>query len=96
MLKPLRGILRELSVVSCGCFDARKVFVTMERRIKSIFIHAFQDAGTFDLDRVRRCCQAYPQTDGRLVPVCVRNVLHATEQAGDGNPRRRKADATGG
>jgi uncharacterized radical SAM superfamily Fe-S cluster-containing enzyme len=62
---------------SCGCFDARTMFTTTERRIKSIFIHAFQDAGTFDLDRARRCCQAYPQPDGRLLPACVRNVLGA-------------------
>ena len=46
-----------------------------ERRIKSIFIHAFQDVETFDLSRVRRCCQAYPQPDGRLIPICVHNVL---------------------
>lgn len=78
VLKTLRAILKEMSEPSQGgCFDARKAFTTNERRVKSIFIHAFQDSGTFDLDRVRRCCQAYPHKDGRLVPACVRNVLHA-------------------
>jgi uncharacterized radical SAM superfamily Fe-S cluster-containing enzyme len=72
VLDTLRNILAEMS---CACFDARKAFTTAERRIKSIFIHAFQDADTFDLARVRRCCNAYPQPDGRLVPACVRNVL---------------------
>ena len=33
------------------------------------------DADTFDLARVRRCCQAYPRPDGMLIPACVRNVL---------------------
>jgi uncharacterized radical SAM superfamily Fe-S cluster-containing enzyme len=72
VLKTLRGLLRELS---CGCFEPRAAFSLAERRVKSIFVHAFQDAGSFDLARVRRCCNAYPQPDGRLVPACVQNVL---------------------
>lgn len=68
----LRNILRELSG---SFFDPRQAFYIAERRIKSIFIHAFQDADTFDLARVRRCCNAYVQVDGTLVPVCVHNVL---------------------
>jgi len=72
VLSTLRGIFRE---ISCSCFDPRNAFTLMERRVKSIFIHAFQDADTFDLARVRRCCQAYPQPDGRLIPACVHNVL---------------------
>jgi hypothetical protein len=75
VLNTLRGILRQVSRQGCGCFDPRTAFGTFEKRVKSIFIHAFQDAETFDLARVRRCCQAYPQRDGTLVPACVRNVL---------------------
>ena len=74
VMKTLRGILDSL-VAGCGCFDPRRVFLATERRLKSIFIHAFQDCDTFDLARVRRCCHAYPQPDGTLVSVCVRNVL---------------------
>jgi 7,8-dihydro-6-hydroxymethylpterin dimethyltransferase len=74
VMKTLRGILDSLTT-GCGCFDPRQAFLLAERRIKSIFIHAFQDADTFDLARVRRCCHAYPQPDGTLVPVCVNNVL---------------------
>ena len=77
ILGTLRRVLRETSGrAACDCFDPRAAFAAGERRVKSVFIHAFQDAGTFDLDRVRRCCQAYPQPDGRLLPACVRNVLH--------------------
>ena len=72
VMKALRSILDEMS---CSCFDPRKAFTIAERHIKSIFIHAFQDAETFDLSRVRRCCQAYPQPDGKLIPACVHNVL---------------------
>lgn len=74
VMKTLRRILDQMST-SCSCFDPRKAFTIAERNIKSIFIHAFQDVETFDLSRVRRCCQAYPQTDGKLIPACVHNVL---------------------
>jgi len=72
VMKTLRGILDE---ISSSRFDAREAFAVAERHVKSIFIHAFQDVDDFDLSRVRRCCQAYPQPNGRLMPVCVYNVL---------------------
>jgi 7,8-dihydro-6-hydroxymethylpterin dimethyltransferase len=73
VMKTLRRLLDEMT---CSCFDPRQAFLSTERRIKSIFLHAFQDADTFDLARVRRCCNAYPQIDGQLIPACVRNVCH--------------------
>ena len=76
ILSTLRNILREMSNPSTCCsFDARGVFTFAERKVKSIFIHSFQDRETFDMARIRRCCQAYPQPDGRLIPACVHNVL---------------------
>lgn len=81
VLATLRGLLREISASACGCFDPRRAFTTMERKVKSVFIHAFQDAETFDLARVRRCCQAYPQEDGTLRPACVHNVLRRGDAA---------------
>ncbi|MFA6567046.1 MAG: radical SAM protein [Victivallales bacterium] len=77
VLKTLKGILKEMS--SCS-FDPKKAFEQAERRIKSIFIHAFQDADTFDLSRVRRCCQGYPQADGKLIPACVNNVFRRSRK----------------
>lgn len=75
VLRTLKNILKDLpKAMDCCCFDPRKAFRLGERKIKSIFIHSFQDADTFDLARVRRCCQAYPQRDGMLLPACVRNV----------------------
>ncbi len=70
VLGTLRAILKELGAAR---FDPRTAFAAAERRVKSIFIHAFQDAATFDLSRARRCCNAYVQPDGTLLPVCVRN-----------------------
>jgi hypothetical protein len=76
ILSTLRNILREMSNPPTYCsFDARLAFALAERNVKSIFIHAFQDGDTFDLARIRRCCQAYPQPDGKLIPACVHNVL---------------------
>jgi 7,8-dihydro-6-hydroxymethylpterin dimethyltransferase len=77
VLKTIRSLLKELP---CGCFNPRQTFAVMERRVKSIFIHAFQDCETFDLARVRRCCNAYPQPDGRLMPACAHNVLKRSVQ----------------
>jgi 7,8-dihydro-6-hydroxymethylpterin dimethyltransferase len=79
VMRTLRGLLDEMAR---DRFDCRRAFLSSERRVKSIFIHAFQDAETFDLARVRRCCNGYPQPDGRLMPACVHNVLRrrSTEQ----------------
>jgi uncharacterized radical SAM superfamily Fe-S cluster-containing enzyme len=81
VLGTLRNILKKMSRTSCGPFDPREAFTLAERKVKSIFIHAFQDAETFDLARVRRCCQAYPQPDGKLIPACVHNVLRRDRSA---------------
>jgi len=72
VIATVRRILREMAATG---YDPRTAFLAAERRVKSIFLHAFQDAATFDLARVRRCCQAYPQPDGRFIPACVRNVF---------------------
>lgn len=72
VMETVRGLLRE---TACSRFDPRKAFGLAERRVKSIFIHGFQDADSFDLARARRCCNGYPQPDGRVIPACVHNVL---------------------
>ena len=51
----------------------REVLELGTRNIKSVFIHHFMDRSNFDLARVVKCCNHYPQTDGRLMPACVRN-----------------------
>ena len=65
-----------LTTATAGGYSPRKAMETGERAVKSIFIHQFMDPDTFDLARVRKCCQVYPQPDGRLMPACVYNNLH--------------------
>lgn len=55
----------------------REVLELGTRNIKSVFIHHFMDRSNFDLSRVVKCCNHYPQIDGRLLPACVRNNLKA-------------------
>lgn len=78
--KTLRAIRQLLaSATADGGYSPRQAFTVAERAVKSIFIHQFMDPDTFDLSRARKCCQVYPQLDGRLIPVCVHNCLKRHE-----------------
>jgi uncharacterized radical SAM superfamily Fe-S cluster-containing enzyme len=72
-LEAIRKLLA--SVTACGGYSPGKAIIVAERAVKSIFIHQFMDPDTFDLSRARKCCQVYPQRDGLLIPVCIRNCL---------------------
>lgn len=71
----LKSVRKLLAAVTSGGYSPRKAMETGERAVKSIFIHQFMDPDTFDLARARKCCQVYPQPDGRLMPACVFNNL---------------------
>lgn len=75
-LKAVRRLLDGLS--ASGGFSPRKALSVAERAVKSIFIHQFMDPETFDLSRARKCCQVYPQPDGRHIPACIHNCLKRT------------------
>jgi len=47
-----------------------------EQQAKSIFLHHYMDRHDFDLERLRKCCHHYPQTDGRIMPACGFNMFH--------------------
>jgi uncharacterized radical SAM superfamily Fe-S cluster-containing enzyme len=47
-----------------------------EGQAKSIFVHHYMDRHDFDLERLRKCCHHYPQTDGRVMPACGFNMFH--------------------
>ena len=72
-LQAVRRLLA--SVTAGGGFTAHKALAVAERAVKSIFIHQFMDPETFDLSRARKCCQIYPQPDGRDLPACIHNCL---------------------
>ena len=75
--KILRALRRamELMYPARGGVDEHERRRIGEGLVKSVFIHAFMDAHTFDVERVRKCCTHYALPDGRLVPGCVHNVL---------------------
>jgi len=72
-LKTIRSLLN--AATAQGGFSPKRALAVGERAVKSIFIHQFMDRDTFDLARARKCCQVYPQPDGRLMPACVYNCL---------------------
>src|SRR6185436_2940515 len=47
-----------------------------ESLVKTIFIHAFMDVHTFEVDRIKKCCTHYAMPDGRLMPGCAYNNLY--------------------
>ena len=74
VLKAIRGVMLDLD--SLGRSGShRDVLDLGARAVKSIFIHQFMDRATFDLSRAVKCCNHYPQADGRLIPACVRNCV---------------------
>ncbi len=73
-LRRVREVLLDLNRLG-GRPGHREVLEVGTRHVKSIFIHHFMDRYTFDLSRVVKCCNHYPQPDGRLLPACVRNNL---------------------
>ena len=71
VLRTVRQILLQLNKL--GVSEHGEVLDLGTRNVKSIFIHHFMDRFTFDLSRAVKCCNHYPQADGRLLPACVRN-----------------------
>jgi hypothetical protein len=47
-----------------------------EGLVKTIFIHAFMDVHTFEVDRIKKCCTHYALPDGRLMPGCAYNMIY--------------------
>jgi len=47
-----------------------------ESLVKTIFIHAYMDEHTFEMERIRKCCTHYALPDGRLMPACAYNMFH--------------------
>jgi uncharacterized radical SAM superfamily Fe-S cluster-containing enzyme len=52
-----------------------------ESLVKTIFIHAFMDEHTFEVDRIKKCCTHYAMPDGRLMPGCAYNMFYRHKDA---------------
>lgn len=55
--------------------DPKRLVTLGAESMKAIFVHDFMDAATLDFGRLIKCCNPYPQTDGRLIPMCAQNVF---------------------
>jgi 7,8-dihydro-6-hydroxymethylpterin dimethyltransferase len=73
VLAVVRRLLLDLAELGRGAAH-RDVLALGMRSVKSIFIHHFMDRLSFDLSRAVKCCNHYPQVDGRMLPACMRNV----------------------
>jgi tetraether lipid synthase len=74
VLSTVKQLVKDMSRLGKTA-NHREVLDVGVKHIKSIFIHHFMDRWTFDLSRVVKCCNHYPQVDGRFLPACVRNNL---------------------
>lgn len=52
-----------------------------EGLVKTIFMHAFMDEHTFEVDRIKKCCTHYALPDGRLMPGCAYNMFYRHKDA---------------
>jgi 7,8-dihydro-6-hydroxymethylpterin dimethyltransferase len=84
--KILKRIKSLLSLMNDAGFDSRKAMDLGFESMKSVFIHHFMDLDTMDLGRLIRCCNVYPQKDGRLIPMCAQNVFFQEEHEQDDLP----------
>jgi uncharacterized radical SAM superfamily Fe-S cluster-containing enzyme len=72
ILQRIRNLLKEMSTTQ---FTPKKAFALGIHSMKAIFIHQFMDVHNLDFGRLIKCCNHYPQVDGRLLPMCALNVF---------------------
>ncbi len=72
ILRRIREVIKKLDGSE---FSSKRAFEIGSENMKAIFIHEFMDRSTFDLGRIIKCCNHYPQVDGRLIPMCAQNIF---------------------
>lgn len=72
VLKRVQDVLR---TAASGQLDPKRMVALGAESMKAIFVHDFMDVATMDFGRLIKCCNPYPQTDGRLIPMCAQNVF---------------------
>ncbi len=78
VLAGLRGLLDEAFAAD---LPTAARMAAAERRIKAVYVHSHMDEDTFDTDRIRQCCVAIREPDGRSIPSCAYNVLYRDRDA---------------
>ena len=46
------------------------------KTVKTVAVHAFMDARTYQLERAQKCCIHLIQPDGKMIPFCNYNLFH--------------------
>ncbi|MCP4137378.1 MAG: radical SAM protein [bacterium] len=72
IIERIREVLREMSTTG---FTSKNALSMGFDSMKAIYIHHFMDIHNFDFGRLMKCCNPYPQADGRLMPMCAQNVF---------------------
>jgi uncharacterized radical SAM superfamily Fe-S cluster-containing enzyme len=75
ILRALKRALR-LMYPEARVLDLDERLHVGEGLVKTIFIHAFMDEHTFEVDRIKKCCTHYALPDGRLMPGCAYNMFY--------------------
>lgn len=75
ILHSMRHLLR-LMYPSDRVIELEEQLRIGEASVKTIFIHAFMDEHTFEVDRIKKCCTHYALPDGRLMPGCAYNMFY--------------------
>jgi len=73
--KTMEKINRILREIKPGQLSSKQTLLLGMESMKAIFIHHFMDKYTLDFGRLIKCCNPYPQPDGRLIPMCAQNVF---------------------
>lgn len=69
----LKGLLREAFGTN---HTHEQAIRAAEKQIKAIYIHSHMDEESFDVERLKDCCDASCYPDGSTYPVCAYNVLY--------------------
>ncbi|WLE95993.1 MAG: radical SAM protein [Candidatus Electrothrix communis] len=72
VLERVKDILRLISTQGLSRKEKLNLGIA---NMKAVFIHNFMDVHTMDFARLQKCCNPYPQTGDRLVPMCAQNVF---------------------
>lgn len=90
-------ILRTLRAALRLMYPEEKALALEERLkigeglVKTIFMHAFMDVHTFEVDRIKKCCTHYALPDGRLMPGCAYNLFYRSKDARYVGPKGQTA-----
>jgi uncharacterized radical SAM superfamily Fe-S cluster-containing enzyme len=75
ILSTLKGALR-LMYPEERALELEERLQIGENLVKTVFIHAYMDLHTFEVDRIKKCCTHYALPDGRLMPGCAYNLFY--------------------